>query len=343
MASKKIAGLSSTPPLASYQCFNINCYRTFTSEKGLRQHLWHSASCQNYLLLSDRNANALSHEFVDDGTQRRPVYGVESMRLNPTMNTDAPLYGSYDEFDYSAFDADDDDIFAEKDDDELQVVMDEATAAAGVGGLISSPAITAIMERMKGKDHASLIAFRRNVEHRSIVSLLKVLEDAQCPDYMLQSILQWAYNAKLMGFDFNPRATTRKANVQWMYHTLRNSHQSLPQVISLNLEDHDMAQNVVCFDFAPSLLSLLQDDNLMLPENLVVNLGDPTSMYSPSDDKFGEAHTGERYRELFRELITSRNQLLVPIILYLDGTAIDSKGHIEVCRMSRFVHNVFVF
>ena len=34
-------------------------------------------------------------------------------------------------------------------------------------------------------------------------------------------------------------------------------------------------------------------------------------------------------------LITpGKNQLLVPIILYLDGTAIDSKGHIEICPVS---------
>ena len=45
-------------------------------------------------------------------------------------------------------------------------------------------------------------------------------------------------------------------------------------------------------------------------------------------------HSGDRYRELFSELITKQHQLLVPIILYLDGTAIDSKGHIEVCPVS---------
>ncbi len=132
-----------------------------------------------------------------------------------------------------------------------------------------------------------------------------------------------------MGFDFNPKATSRKASTQWMYQALEQSHQQLPHVISINLEDHDAVQDIVCFDFVPALLSLLQDDNLMLPENVVVNLDDPTSMYMPFDNKFGEAHTGERYGDLFRELITARaNQLLVPIIMFLDGTAIDSKGHI---------------
>jgi hypothetical protein len=263
------------------------------------------------------------------------------------MSTSLPLFSPFDEFDYGDSFAgyEDDKDYDNGNDDNCNndndglVVEDESTdrlsaAAAGIDESFSSPAITAIMEAIKERDRASLIAFQHDVEHRCIVNLLKLLEDAQCPDYMLQSILQWAYNAKMVGFDFNPRATTRKANVQWMYKALRNSHQRLPQVMSLHLEDHDDAQDVVCFDFAPALLSLLQDDKLMLPHNLVINLDDPTSMYMPSDNKFGEANTGERYRELFHELITKGNQLLVPIIMYLDGTAIDSKGHIELCPVS---------
>ncbi len=86
-----------------------------------------------------------------------------------------------------------------------------------------------------------------------------------------------------MGFDFNPTAVTRKANVQWMYQALYNLHQRLPQVMLVNLEDHNNIQDVIGFDFATSLLSLLQDKNLMQPENLVVDLDNPTSMYMPSE------------------------------------------------------------
>ena len=88
------------------------------------------------------------------------------------------------------------------------------------------------MERMKARDHQTMKIFQHDVEHRSIVNLLKILEDSQCPDYMLQSILEWAYNAKVDGFDFNPKATTRKANIAWMYQALEKSHQLLPQVVS---------------------------------------------------------------------------------------------------------------
>ena len=123
-----------------------------------------------------------------------------------------------------------------------------------------------------------------------------------------------------------------------MYNALQHSHQRLSQVISFHLEDHNEIQDIVCFDFAPALLSLLQGDNLMLPDNLVININNPTSMYVPSNNKFGEANTGKHRRELFRDLITSRIQLLVAIIVYLDSTVIDSKGHIEVCPVSFTTH-----
>jgi hypothetical protein len=68
--------------------------------------------------------------------------------------------------------------------------------------------------------------------------------------------------------------------------------------------------------------------------NIFMSFGS-TSMYMTSDNKYGEAHNGERYRELFQELIKSTKQLLlVPIIFQLDGTVIDSKGHIELCPVS---------
>ncbi len=94
-----------------------------------------------------------------------------------------------------------------------------------------------------------------------------------------------------------------------------------------------MAQGIVCFDFGVSLLSMLQDDELMLPQNLVINWDDPTSMFCPMDGKLGKANSYQRQRaDLNIQLITpAKNQLLVPIIVHLDGTAIDSKGQIEIC------------
>jgi hypothetical protein len=57
-------------------------------------------------------------------------------------------------------------------------------------------------------------------------------------------------------------------------------------------------------------LSMQQDENLMAPENLVLNHEDPTSMYIPRDNKIGEAHTGKPYRELCHQLIPRQYHFL---------------------------------
>jgi hypothetical protein len=104
------------------------------------------------------------------------------------------------------------------------------------------------MRRMKSMDYYTIKILRHDVEYCSIINLLKILEDSQCPDYMLQSIFEWTYNAKLNGFDSSPKAATRrKANFAWMYQALEN--QLLPHVVSTELEDHNDVAHVVCFDF----------------------------------------------------------------------------------------------
>ena len=73
----------------------------------------------------------------------------------------------------------------------------------------------------------------------------------------------------------------------------------------------------------------------MSTDNLVINESDPLSIFIPDDGRLGEARTGSRYRDLYEELAQGHNQLLVPIILYLDGTiVIDSSGRIELCPVS---------
>ena len=148
---------------------------------------------------------------VADDSQRRPGYGVQSTRLNPTMSTDAPLFSPYNEFDYDAFfgGLDNDNLAFRSDDDEFTAGTDNAddnellllvadnepadklfASAALIDESFSSPAIIAILERIDARDRTALAAMQQDVEHRCIVDILKILEDAQCPDYMLQSILE---------------------------------------------------------------------------------------------------------------------------------------------------------
>ena len=38
---------------ASFTCFNINCYSSFKTERGLRQHLWRNDACRDYMTVSE--------------------------------------------------------------------------------------------------------------------------------------------------------------------------------------------------------------------------------------------------------------------------------------------------
>ena len=216
-----------------------------------------------------------------------------------------------------------------------QVAMQHRYQASDPCLLYSQAVFNATMECARAKQHKTLQLLQHDVEHKCIVELVSLLESMQCPDYALEKVLQWAHNAQQQQFSFTPRAYTREANVQWMYKLLRNSHQHLPFIQMVDLEDHTSPQKVVCFDFGIALLSLLQDQSLMQLQNLVINPLEPLAMFQPNNRHLGDANTGQRYRDLYADLITdAQRQLLVPIILYLDGTTIDGKGHLEVCPVS---------
>ena len=128
--------------------------------------------------------------------------GVVSLRVNRFMNADPPSFEPYKVFDYSEnFDhAEDDGI-----DDKAE--LNNNTLVATYDVAISCPVFHDMMERILSGERHTIMVLRHDVKHQNIINLLRLLEDAQCPDYMLQQILQWACNAKSEGFDFNPKAT----------------------------------------------------------------------------------------------------------------------------------------
>ena len=109
------------------------------------------------------------------------------------MNADPPSYEPYKVFDYSEnFDADDDGIDdeAELNNNPLVSIVDDVA--------ISCPVFHAMMEPriLSSKERHAIMVLRHDVKHWNNVNPPKLLEDPQCPDTMLQQILQWAYNAK---------------------------------------------------------------------------------------------------------------------------------------------------
>ncbi|KAI2491803.1 hypothetical protein MHU86_22742 [Fragilaria crotonensis] len=70
------------------------------------------------------------------------------------------------------------------------------TLFPGIDNTASPAVVHALMERIRANERHAVMVLQHDVEHRCIVELLKILEDAQCPDYMLHKVLMWAASAK---------------------------------------------------------------------------------------------------------------------------------------------------
>jgi hypothetical protein len=127
-----------------------------------------------------------------------------------------------------------------------------------------------------------------------------------------------------------------------MYDAFNNAEQMLPHLGSIKLPDPlpiVKTLNVICYDFVPHLLSILQNKTMMSTNNLVLHPNNPLAMYKPHDNWLGEALSGSVYQDMYCHLMLNPSkQLLCPLICYTDGTQIDSLSrfgmhgnHLDMC------------
>jgi len=111
-----------------------------------------------------------------------------------------------------------------------------------------------------------------------------LLDAMEWPDYVLKTIMEWARQCSEAGFEFNPKRKTRLGNLSWMYDALHNAEQMLPHLEPIKLPDplaNIKSMNVICYDFVPQFLSILQNKKMMEGNNLVLDPNNPLAMYKP--------------------------------------------------------------
>ena len=241
----------------------------------------------------------------------------------PNMEEDDDVFLSHDSDDYESGSAllDDDSIASE----------DSFGSAESVG---NNGFAADTMESPVESDYSCF-----TTSQKCVTSLMYLLDEMGCPDYGFQVIMEWARKCFEAGFDFNPKCKTRLGNLNWMYAALHNAEQMLPHLESIELPEplpNVTTMNVICYDFVPQLLSILQNKEMMCANNLVLDPNNPLAMYKPHDGRLGEALSGSVYQDMYHRLVSNPSkQLLCPLICYTDGTQIDS--------LSRFGVEPFLF
>ena len=157
------------------------------------------------------------------------------------------------------------------------------------------------------------------------IALLKVLEDINAPDFAFGKILTWAREAANDNYSFNPPGgLSKRRHVEQLFNSIENAKRLLPAVCPVTVtegEDACHSTAIICYDFVPQLLSILQNPDIMTEENLLINMADPLKPFRSPNNVRGEAISGSVYKDAYNRLITDpNNQLFVPIIQWIDRT-----------------------
>jgi hypothetical protein len=193
-------------------------------------------------------------------------------------------------------------------------------------------------------DHKTSQPFYHTNGLRCEIKLLKLLDEIGTPLYAYKAIMDWAKDAYLSNYDFNPRHSERNDAVKYLENLL-HMNACRPKTIPVQLQGDNMKLEVVVFDVVAMLSSLLNDPELTQEENLVVSTKDRFSKYETEDNRLGEVNSGLWYERAYQNMIKNPDKdFLCPLILASDKTTLSEKGdlHIDAIFMTTSIFNIKV-
>ena len=177
------------------------------------------------------------------------------------------------------------------------------------------------------------------------IRLLKLMIDGNIAASRYSDITQWftqtfmtfiGLSNSFVGSNFQ-LPSTKKNVVKLCYDNIfhnSNKYSVRPIHSFLQLPSKNFCR-ISSFDFKSMVLSMLIDTDLVHPSNMLVEKDeylDP-SIILTKDEKnrvYGDIHTGSWFYIAHSNLCKSTNDILCPIILFIDGTPIDSYGNLKL-------------
>ncbi len=166
------------------------------------------------------------------------------------------------------------------------------------------------------------------------IELLKILNTAKAPLYLYDHIMAWtkkAVNVFDVDFGVEPNLSREKLvqELKLKYH-LQNLE---PTIHTIKLEGSGNTTEIVKHCFKDCLYSLLNDRQLMQTKNLLLS---PDDIYNPNIEmnnnittkRFGDINTGSVYQKAQKDYLKDKNDVLCPIIFFIDKTHTDTNGRL---------------
>ena len=308
------------------KCYNPFCSKPgciYETQRGFEQHLSNNKNCMIFmkeLILNQPNSNIGYKHNIEDMSGNTNIH--KSLSNKRLCNIDISLMNNNHN------------NLSNNISYELQNILDDNFDINSYSTEQSSETAESVNTDVTMPDIAEpILGNLYTTEQKSIIKLIKLLDDMDCPDYAFSSILSWAHNAYVEGFTFNPSFKSRKSNLHWMKKMVVHNDAFYPKPITVNL-NNNLCIDVMCFDFPTQLLHLLQNQKLMTQENLLLDLNHPTKMYESPNNILSEALSGSAYKTVYEHAYANHTGnlplLVVPICLWGDATHIDTSGRFKL-------------
>lgn len=166
------------------------------------------------------------------------------------------------------------------------------------------------------------IHYNEDSEYNFGVRLLAVLKKAKCPIYVFDEIVSCMKDSFIR--DNLPVKSLYTMSRKKAIDKIRVKHNITglsTQITSYQCATQPLPINVVWHDFGQCLYTLLSDDDLMNPENLLDDIN--------SSNEFNDITSGTVYITYYKENIKDPDtQKLIPIIFFTDKTHTDVHGRL---------------
>ena len=161
------------------------------------------------------------------------------------------------------------------------------------------------------------------IEVEAGIELLSMLRQSNASMQLYNKILKWT-EKYFMGNNEIKKPPSRESITKYL--TNRYKLECLkPCQVVCKLPSTNLSFNVVCHHFFSCLFSLLTDESLMKPENLIFSNDKrkPASIDYSELGVYNELHSGEAFQSYMKKIIAPEQTVVLPLIIFGDGTVVD--------------------
>ena len=201
---------------------------------------------------------------------------------------------------------------------------------------IDSPINNHMVAKHRNIVPSQLLVGNDNVNNiRAKIELLKILNRAKAPLYLFDSIMSWTKKAvNEYDVDFGMDRIVSRQNLIQELKIQFDLNGIEPFTKTIELRGSKNKADIVMHSFKEMFYSLLNDKELMDPKNLLIDESDifddsvGIQDFVSSSKIFDDINSGSVYTAAKKEYLKQNNDVLCPIIFFIDKTHTDINGRL---------------